>query len=168
MLFRSDVSQITTGSVEFDMDKLNYNIFISQLADAFSVAMDEKKLDLDLRVPQDEVYIVADGVKLWRAFENLFSNVCKYAMPGTRVYLSVDVTDGKVKTELKNISEKKINSTPQELLERFKRDDASRHTDGNGLGLSIVKSLTELQGGEFEISVDGDLFKSIIIFDIAE
>lgn len=163
-----DVSQITTGSVEFDMDKLNYNIFISQLADAFSVAMDEKKLDLDLRMPQDDVYIVADGMKLWRAFENLFSNVCKYAMPGTRVYLSVDVTDGRVKTELKNISEKKINSTPQELLERFKRDDASRHTDGNGLGLSIVKSLTELQGGEFEISVDGDLFKAIIIFDIAE
>lgn len=90
-------------------------------------------------------------------------------MPNTRVYLNVmEIEDSKVKIELKNISEKKIESTPEELLERFARGDSARNTDGNGLGLSIIQSLTELQGGKFEIAVDGDLFKAILIFDKAE
>ena len=163
-----DVSQITTGSVKITLDSLNLGIFISQVLDGVGSKLEEKNLTLDERLPREDIYITADGQKLWRIFENLLSNVSKYAMPNTRVYLNVkEIEDNRVKIELKNISEKKIEATPEELLERFTRDDTARNTDGNGLGLSIIKSLTELQGGSFEIAVDGDLFKAILIFEKA-
>lgn len=164
-----DVSQITTGSVKINLDSLNLGIFISQVLDGTGSKLEEKNLTLEKHIPQEDIYITADGQKLWRIFENLLSNVSKYAMPNTRVYLNVkEIANNRVKIELKNISEKKIESTPEELLERFTRDDTSRNTDGNGLGLSIIKSLTELQGGNFEVTVDGDLFKAILIFDKAK
>ena len=164
-----DVSQITTGSVKITLDSLNLGIFISQVLDGVGSKLEEKNLTLDERLPRDDIYITADGQKLWRIFENLLSNVSKYAMPNTRVYLNVkEIEDNRVKIELKNISEKKIEATPEELLERFTRDDTARNTEGNGLGLSIIKSLTELQGGSFEIAVDGDLFKAILIFEKAK
>ena len=163
-----DVSQITTGSVKINLDSLNLGIFISQILDDFGSKLEEKNLTFEDHIPQEDIYITADGQKLWRIFENLLSNISKYAMPNTRVYLNVmEIEDSKVKIELKNISEKKIESTPEELLERFARGDSARNTDGNGLGLSIIQSLTELQGGKFEIAVDGDLFKAILIFDKA-
>lgn len=164
-----DVSQITTGSVKINLDSLNLGIFISQILDDFGSKLEEKNLTFEDHIPQEDIYITADVQKLWRIFENLLSNISKYAMPNTRVYLNVmEIEDSKVKIELKNISEKKIESTPEELLERFARGDSARNTDGNGLGLSIIQSLTELQGGKFEIAVDGDLFKAILIFDKAE
>lgn len=164
-----DVSQITTGSVKITLDSLNLGIFISQVLDECGTKLEERNLTLDEHMPQEDIYITADGQKLWRIFENLLSNISKYAMPNTRVYLNVEETDDhKIKIELKNISENKIESTPDELLERFTRDDTARNTDGNGLGLSIIKSLTELQGGSFEISVDGDLFKAILTFKKAD
>ena len=164
-----DVSQITTGSVKITLDSLNLGIFISQVLDECGTKLEEKNLTLDEHMPQEDIYITADGQKLWRIFENLLSNISKYAMPNTRVYLNVEETDDhKIKIELKNISENKIESTPDELLERFTRDDTARNTDGNGLGLSIIKSLTELQGGSFKISVDGDLFKAILTFKKAD
>ncbi len=164
-----DVSQITTGSVKINLDSLNLGIFISQILDELGSKLEEKNLTLEDHMPQDDIYITADGQKLWRIFENLLSNISKYAMPNTRVYLTVEeIEDSKVKIELKNISEKKIESSPEELLERFARGDLARNTDGNGLGLSIIQSLTELQGGKFELAVDGDLFKAILIFNKAE
>lgn len=160
-----DVSQITTGSVKINLDNLNLGIFISQILDECSSKLEEKNLTLEEHMPQEDVYITADGQKLWRIFENLLSNISKYAMPNTRVYLTVEeVDDNEVRIELKNISEKKIEATPEELLERFTRGDTARNTDGNGLGLSIIQSLTELQGGKFDVAVDGDLFKSILTF----
>ena len=109
--------------------------------------------------PPHPLFIMADGRRLWRIIENLYRNVEKYAMPNTRVYLNV-VTDGSsVAVSMKNISEQPLNISAEELTERFTRGDESRTTEGSGLGLSIAKDLTELQGGKFEIYLDGDLFK---------
>jgi signal transduction histidine kinase len=107
----------------------------------------------------------ADGRLLWRVMENLLSNVFKYALPGSRVY--IDVTrqgDGSpvYKLEIKNISDHPLNIEPSELTERFKRGDDSRSSDGSGLGLSIAQSFVQAQGGSFELSIDGDLFKASV------
>ena len=121
-------------------------------------------LHLMTNCPPHPLFIMADGRRLWRIIENLYRNVEKYAMPNTRVYLNV-VTDGSsVAVSMKNISEQPLNISAEELTERFTRGDESRTTEGSGLGLSIAKDLTELQGGKFEIYLDGDLFKVTITF----
>lgn len=160
-----EVSRISTGVIEVDLDAINVELFITQTIDEFSFKFSEKNLIIESKMPTEEIFINADGMKLWRVFENLFSNICKYAMPDTHVFLAVENNDGKTVISIKNISEKPIISTADELLMRFKREDSSRHTEGNGLGLSIAKSFVEVQGGQFEISVDGNLFKSTITFD---
>ena len=111
--------------------------------------------------------MMADGRLLWRVFSNLMSNVGKYALEGTRVYLSIDVQHGRGVISLKNISRYPLNVSGEELMERFVRGDKSRTSEGSGLGLSIARSLTELQGGVFDITVDGDLFKVTISFETA-
>ncbi len=160
-----EVSKISTGSVNVEFDAVNVQVFLLQTVEEFSPKFSEKNISVETDMPEKDVYILADGMKLWRVFENLFSNIIKYAMPGTRVYLDVIDYYGKIDIVLRNISEKPISSSPEELLMRFKRDDGSRHTEGNGLGLSIAKSFTEVQSGKFEIAVDGDLFKTIVTFD---
>ncbi len=111
---------------------------------------------------------IVDGRLLWRVFDNLLNNICKYSQPGTRVYLEVADNRQKAVVTFKNISRYPLNITADELMERFVRGDASRTTEGSGLGLSIAKSLTELQNGSFELSVDGDLFKAVLSFDRAD
>ena len=108
--------------------------------------------------------IYADGQKMWRVLENVFGNVVKYAMEGTRVYAEIRNSNKKVVFSLKNISAQPLNFSADELTERFIRGDVARNTEGSGLGLSIAKSLTELQGGEFKLYLDGDLFKVMITF----
>ena len=117
----------------------------------------------------------ADSRSIWRVMENLFNNICKYALEGTRVYIAINSLAGKDGTErelieisIKNISAKELNCNPEELTERFIRGDESRTTEGSGLGLSIAKNLTEAQHGSFEISLDGDLFKVILTFPMME
>ena len=112
-----------------------------------------------------EPHILADGRLLWRVFDNLLSNVTKYALSGTRVYLTTEARDGKVFVTFRNVSRESLNVSAEELMERFVRGDASRNTEGSGLGLSIAKSLTELNGGSLELTVDGDLFKAMLVFD---
>ena len=112
--------------------------------------------------------IMADGRRMMRIYDNLMNNICKYAQPGTRVYLTLSVEDGSAVTVFKNTSAAELNISADELVERFVRGDRSRNTEGNGLGLSIAKSMTELQGGKFEIDVDGDLFKVTLTFDTVE
>jgi signal transduction histidine kinase len=107
---------------------------------------------------------MADGRHLWRVFDNLMSNACKYSQSGTRVYLAVEESDGVVTISFKNTSRYPLDISPQELLERFARGDSSRSTEGTGLGLSIAQSLTELQNGRLELAVDGDLFNAILRF----
>ena len=113
-------------------------------------------------MPTSKLLVYADGKLLWRVIENLLSNVFKYALPNSRVYIDAFSTTDSVKIVIKNISAYELNINEEELMERFKRGDASRHSEGSGLGLSIAKSLTELQGGSFHIEIDGDLFKAII------
>ena len=132
----------------------------------------EKLEDKNLRLVQtneiEDVYILADGRRLWRVFDNLLNNVCKYAMPATRFYIDLKCHNGKAVITFKNISELPLTVSGEELTERFVRGDRSRNTEGSGLGLSIAKSLTELQNGIFEISIDGDLFKAKLTFDIID
>ena len=112
--------------------------------------------------PEQTVTVLADGRHLWRVFDNLLNNVCKYALGGTRVYVDLSVQDGTARILFRNISATPLHVTAEELMERFVRGDAARHTEGSGLGLSIARSLTELQGGSFTLTVDGDLFKAEI------
>jgi signal transduction histidine kinase len=105
---------------------------------------------------------------LWRVFENLLNNIVKYAMPDTRVYFEIGKADSRAVISIKNMSAQKITLSAEELLQRFKRNDKSRSTGGNGLGLSIAKSFTEFQNGTFGIEIDGDLFKSILTFELSE
>ena len=108
--------------------------------------------------------VYADSRRMWRVIENLFNNIFKYAMEGTRVYIDLDVENGIVEASLKNISAMQMNIKADDLTERFIRGDSSRTTEGSGLGLFIAKSLTVTQGGEFAIHMDGDLFKVVLRF----
>ena len=112
--------------------------------------------------PEGESYVYADGRHLWRVIDNLLSNCAKYALEGTRVYIELVRGKGSVSLSVKNISREALNVPPERLMERFVRGEESRSTEGPGLGLSIARSLTELQGGTFELAVDGDLFKAVV------
>lgn len=117
-----------------------------------------------LTLPEEEVIIRADGRRMWRIFENIYNNAAKYAMEGTRVYAELSAEDNTARFHLKNISEQSLNISADELTERFIRGDISRSTEGSGLGLSIAKTLVQMQGGIFELYLDGDLFKVTIEF----
>ena len=117
--------------------------------------------------PEGEVWVRADGRHLWRVVDNLLSNCNKYALEGTRVYLQLLKEGQNAVFSVKNISRDPLNIPPEQLMERFVRGDSSRTTDGSGLGLSIARSLTELQGGQFGLSIDGDLFKATVTFPLA-
>ena len=120
------------------------------------------------RHPQTPVMIRADGRLVWRTLSNLLQNAVKYALPGTRLYLDVAKVESNVVISLKNISREELNISADELMERFVRGDASRNTEGSGLGLNIAKSLMELQRGQLRLLVDGDLFKASLIFPSEE
>ena len=130
--------------------------------------MEENQLEMIARQPEQSVKIVADGRHLWRVFDNLLNNICKYAQERSRVYLSVEQQEGCVQIIFRNMSKYALDISGEELEERFVRGDKSRHMEGNGLGLSIAKSLVELQNGKMEIVIDGDLFKVILIFTVYE
>ena len=117
-----------------------------------------------VNLPDEPAVIHVDGRRMWRVLENIFGNAAKYAMPGTRVYADLSVDEENVRFSLKNVSEQQLNIAADELTERFIRGDISRSTEGSGLGLSIAKSLAEMQGGRFELYLDGDLFRVNILF----
>ena len=111
--------------------------------------------------------MTADGRLTWRVLSNLLGNAVKYALPGTRLYIDVEEAEETVRISLKNISREQLNVNAEELMERFVRGDASRNTEGSGLGLNIARSLAELQGGQMHLTVDGDLFKVTLMFPLA-
>ena len=123
-------------------------------------------LEFVLKVPDEDLEILADGRRLWRVFDNLLNNICKYSQPGTRVYLTLEQNDGEAIITYRNISKYELDITEEELMERFVRGDKSRNTEGSGLGLSIARNLVELQGGHFDVSIDGDLFKVVMKFPL--
>lgn len=161
-----EASKASTGNIAVELTKCNFKLLIDQAIGEFSQKLDAKQLQTVLSVTEEDVYIMADGRRLWRVLDNLLNNICKYAMPVTRVYIELKTVENKAILTFKNISEQPLNVSADELTERFVRGDRSRNTEGSGLGLSIAKSLTELQNGVFEIQTDGDLFKAKIVFDV--
>lgn len=160
-----DASKAATGNISLQMQPCQVGLLMEQAMGEYQEKAEAAELRFVLNIPEDEVYILADGRRLWRVFDNLLNNICKYSQPGTRVYMNLEKKDGKAMVIYRNTSKYELNLTEEELTERFVRGDRSRHTEGSGLGLSIARNLVELQGGNFRITVDGDLFKVVITFD---
>ena len=159
-----EASKASTGNITLEMTELNFVELINQVIGEFEEKFEERNLQMVVHFDEEEAIICADGRRLWRVLENVFGNVSKYAMENTRVYVDMNVNRPNVRLSLKNISAQPLNITADELTERFIRGDVSRNTEGSGLGLSIAKDLVQLQGGTFNLYLDGDLFKVTIEF----
>ena len=154
-----EASKVSSGNVQINEEEINLKELLKQVIGEFEDNFKDKKLKLELDLPKEDMKIKADNRYMYRIIENLFGNISKYSMKNTRVYITMINTSKKIKIEMKNVSKEKLNISAEELTQRFVRGDKSRYTEGSGLGLSIAKSLTELQNGTFEIQIDGDLFK---------
>lgn len=159
-----EASKASTGNLEVDLAPCQPGVLLTQAAGEYEQRLKDAGLDLVTRQPETAVTILADGRRLWRVFDNLMNNICKYAQRGTRVYLTLEERDGQAVISFKNTSRAPLDIPAEELLERFVRGDAARGGEGNGLGLSIARSLTELQKGTLDLTVDGDLFKVVLRF----
>ena len=157
-----EASKATTGNLEVHPEVCDVSVLLSQAVGEYEQRFSEKKLETIVKQPEETVRVMVDGRHLWRVFDNLLNNIYKYAQEGSRVYLNVEHDGQNVRIIFRNMSAYPLEMSPEELEERFTRGDRSRHMEGNGLGLSIAKSLTELQKGDMEIVTDGDLFKVVI------
>ena len=162
-----EASKVSSGNITLEFMNLNLVEMIQQTSGEFEEKFKARNLEEILNLPNESIVIRADGRRLWRVLSNVYNNAAKYAMEGTRVYADLEKKDGMACFSLKNISEQPLNISADELTERFIRGDVSRSTEGSGLGLSIAQSLTEMQGGKFELYLDGDLFKVTIKFPIS-
>ena len=154
-----EASKVSSGNVKLNMEVINLKELLNQTIGEFEDKLEKKNLKMEMDLPSENVLIKADNRYLYRVIENVFSNISKYALEGSRVYIKLEKQKEEVYLEFKNISKDKLNISAEELMQRFVRGDKSRYTEGSGLGLSIAESLTELQGGKFKIDIDGDLFK---------
>lgn len=161
-----EASKASSGNLKLEMSNINFVSLVQQTNGEFEEKFGLRKLTIVTTFPEANIYIEADGRRLWRVLENLYNNALKYAMPNSRVYVDIETDDKNVTFTIKNVSENPLNIHVDELTERFVRGDVSRTTEGSGLGLSIAKSLTQLQHGDFEIIIDGDLFKAALKFPI--
>lgn len=161
-----EASKASSGSLSVELMPCDVTVLLTQTLGEFEDKLNKRGLTPVINTPEQPLRIMADGRHLWRIFDNLMGNICKYALYGTRVYIDVKNEQGRAVISFRNISENQLNVSADELMERFVRGDKSRNTEGSGLGLSIAKSLAELQGGVMELNVDGDLFKASVIFDI--
>lgn len=161
-----EASKASTGNLEMKLAPMSANVFVNQALAEYRDRLEERSLTLISSVTKTPTTVMCDGKRIWRIFDNLMNNICKYSQPNTRVYISLENTGSFARITFKNTSKEALNISPDELLERFTRGDSSRNTEGNGLGLSIAQSLTELQGGKMHIVTDGDLFKAILDFPI--
>lgn len=159
-----EATRASTGNLSTDLTRTDVSELVSQSVGEYSERLNERGLEPVVTLPEEKADILADGKYLWRVMDNLLSNVCKYALSGTRVYLDVEKRSGEVAVTVRNISESRLNIREDELMERFIRGDESRSTEGSGLGLNIARSLIDLQKGRFAICIDGDLFKAEICF----
>ena len=157
-----EASKASTGTLNVNREKIGMSQLVGQALGEYEEKLQNRNLTVITSLPEEETYVYADGRHLWRVIDNLLSNCCKYAMEGTRVYLELVRGKGQVILSVKNISREPLNVPAERLMERFVRGEESRSTEGSGLGLSIARSLTELQGGTFDLAVDGDLFKAIV------
>lgn len=163
-----EAAKTTSGSVELNIERIQLNQLLTQSIAEMENKILESNLDMKVNFPEEKVYINADGKKLFRVFENLISNIVKYSLNGTIVYVDMSSDEEYAYINFKNISGYELNFDEGEITERFKRGDISRSEEGSGLGLSIAKGLVELQGGEFTIQTDGDLFKAIVKLELSK
>lgn len=161
-----DASKASTGNLNVELMPTDIQVLLEQIAGEYEGQLEKNDLSIMRTVPDEPIMILADSRQIWRVFDNLLSNACKYALPGTRVYLDVTVEGDHVDITMKNISATPLNITPDMLMERFVRGDKSRHTEGSGLGLSIARDLTALQNGKLDLQTDGDLFKAVLTFPL--
>ena len=161
-----EASKASTGNLSVELAPCEIGILLEQTVGEYTERLEASGLTPILTLPETPVFIYADGRRMWRVFDNLMNNICKYAQSGTRVYLELAVIGSRVVITFKNSSKERLAASGEELTERFVRGDSSRNTEGSGLGLSIAQSLTELQGGRLMITTDGDLFKAMISFDV--
>lgn len=163
-----EISKANSGNMEITLEKLEIGTLLGQVIAEYDDRFKEKGFETVFTKPESEQYFMADNRKIWRVLDNLMQNIYKYAYPGTRVFISAELVGEQLCVQFKNTSYEQISKSPEELLERFTRGDESRHKEGNGLGLAIAKSLTELQSGEMKVEVDGDLFKVILSLKICD
>ena len=159
-----EASKASTGNLEVNLAPCDAAVFLTQAAGEYEQRLTDAKLTLVVKSPEVPLRILADGRRMWRIFDNLMNNICKYAQPGTRVYLTLEPMVDSAVITFKNTSRQQLDMTEEALMERFVRGDAARSSEGNGLGLSIARSMAELQGGSLRLFIDGDLFKAILVF----
>ena len=157
-----EASKASSGVMPVNLQRTDINVLLSQLEGEYGERLEKSDLSLIIHPAAGDPAVMADGKLLSRVMDNLMNNICKYAMPGTRVYAAAAADEQEATVSIKNVSRNELNISAEDLMERFVRGDSSRHTEGSGLGLSIAKSLVELQGGRFELSIDGDLFRADI------
>jgi signal transduction histidine kinase len=160
-----EASKASTGNLPVHLELCDATVMLTQVVGEFAERAEANALDIVVESPEPPINIMADGRHLWRVIDNLMSNICKYAQPGTRVYINLERAQGQVVMTFRNISRDRLNISSDELMARFVRGDSSRNTEGNGLGLSIARSLTELMDGTLALQIDGDLFKAILSFE---
>ena len=159
-----EISKVSSQNIELNLEEIDFSQLVEQVIGEWDDKLIEKNISTNLIIPEKPIILNLDGNQTYRVLENVFSNIEKYALENTRVYVDLLKEENGAELIVKNISKYPLNITPDELKERFTRGDASRNTEGSGLGLSIASSLTEIQGGEFKIDIDGDLFKITIKF----
>ncbi|WP_426821557.1 histidine kinase dimerization/phospho-acceptor domain-containing protein [Anaerobacillus isosaccharinicus] len=157
-----EAAKASSGNIPVDFEKIDIVSLITQGLGEVNDKIEAMALDFRMNYPKDKVYVIADGKLLWRSIENLLSNIFNYALEGSRVYIDIEDLGNEILITFKNMSAAELNISTDELMERFKRGDESRTSQGSGLGLSIAKNLVEIQKGRFNIQIDGDLFKAII------
>ena len=163
-----EASKASSGALPVDLQPTDVNVLFSQIVGEYQDRLADCHLTLVAQPPEGQPVVAADSKLLSRVMDNLVSNICKYAMPETRVYVSGTVADGQMTLSFKNVSRAELNISPDELMERFVRGDASRHTEGSGLGLSIAQSLVQLMGGTFRLSIDADLFRADVTLPLVQ
>lgn len=161
-----EASKASAGVIAVNAARTNVVELLNQSLGEYGERLEKSRVAAVVSAPEAGAYINADGRLLWRVFDNILQNICKYAMPGTRAYFDITSRAGMIEITSKNISASELNISAEALMERFIRGDSSRGSEGSGLGISIAKSLTELQGGVFDIQLDGDLFKVVLRFPV--
>ena len=163
-----EASKASTGNISVSLTQLELGILLSQALGEYDEKFSNSNLQVVLNKTDDLLLVMADNRHIWRVFDNILNNISKYAQPNTRVYIDAKRNGKNAEISFRNISKDALNISGDELMERFVRGDSSRNTEGSGLGLSIAKSLTEVQKGNLKIQIDGDLFKVYIAFPLSE
>ncbi len=161
-----EASKMASGNIELEKEKVDLVQLLQQALAEYNETISESNLQFRVTTPDQPVYAVVDGQKMWRVFDNLIGNILKYALDNTRVYISVNNSQNGAVIMFKNVTKYELGGNVDELFERFKRGDTSRNTEGSGLGLAIAKSIIDLHGGSMDIEVDGDLFKITIKLEL--